>query len=627
MAIPDDDVAAVRSATDIVALVGEHQALKRQGRRWVGLCPFHTEKTPSFSVNAEEGLYYCFGCQASGDSISFVRAVEHLDFVGAVERLAERAGITLHQEDEGAGRERQKRRALQGAMEEAVAWYHERLLSAADAGPARDYLRSRGYDGEVVRAFKLGWAPDAWDALARQLKISDSAFRDSGLGFVNKMGRQQDGMRARVIFPIFDQSGKAVALGGRTLPGWRPAPADQRGPAPKYKNSPETVLYSKRRTLYGLNWAKSSVVDSGEAIVCEGYTDVIAFFRAGMPRAVATCGTALGEEHFRLLRNFARRIVLAYDSDTAGKAAAGRFYEWERRHELDIRVAAFPSGSDPAEVARANPDALIEAASGAPPFLEFRVERVMESANLKTPEGRVRAAEAALTVIAEHPNDLVRDQYLMAVADRCRLDPERLRPLLGQLRSGASANPVETAQMSSAGPQAGRAEKAGGREGTKSTAPRPHGSGNPGLEALRLAIHKPEEIADLLDEALFSDPVQRGAYRALASADTLHQAIDTADLEVAELLRRLAVEETDAESLDVVRLLGVQVGSAALSDLEAESRAPGGGDRFLELAPVTTWLRLAVEELRESDQSVESLHELVAWLTKRAQGDQSREGI
>jgi len=209
--IPDEDVAQVRAQTDIVALIGEHAALKRVGRRWTGLCPFHTEKTPSFSVNAEEGFYYCFGCQASGDAITFVREMEHLDFVDAVRLLADRAGVALH-EDAEVGKDRKRRVELLEALERAVVWYHERLLRAPDAGPARDYLRSRGYDGDVVRRFRLGWAPDDWDALSRALKLSDRVLTDSGLGFVNKRGRAQDAFRARVLFPICDPSGRPVAL-------------------------------------------------------------------------------------------------------------------------------------------------------------------------------------------------------------------------------------------------------------------------------------------------------------------------------------------------------------------------------------------------------------------------------
>ena len=345
MAIPDEDVAQVRAATDIVALIGEHAALKRVGRRWTGLCPFHTEKSPSFSVNAEEGFYYCFGCQASGDAITFVRATEHLDFVDAVRLLADRAGVALH-EDAEAGKDRKRRTDLLDALERAVVWYHERLLRAPDAGLARDYLRSRGYDGEVVRQFRLGWAPDEWDALSRALKLPERVLTDSGLGFINRRGRAQDAFRGRVLFPICDPSGRPVALGGRILPP-RPGEPPPERPEPKYKNSQETAIYSKRRTLYALNWAKHDVIAQGEVVVCEGYTDVIGFFQAGVPRAVATCGTALAEEHFTLLRNFGRRIVLAYDADGAGQSATSRVYEWERKHEVDVVVADLPKGSDP----------------------------------------------------------------------------------------------------------------------------------------------------------------------------------------------------------------------------------------------------------------------------------------
>ncbi|HEV2368896.1 MAG TPA: CHC2 zinc finger domain-containing protein, partial [Acidimicrobiales bacterium] len=267
MAILDEDVARVRAETDFVAVAGEHIALKRQGRRFVGLCPFHAEKTPSFSINAEEGLYYCFGCQASGDVITFVREVEHLDFVGAVEFLAARAAIQLRY-DQATGTERRRTRPLQDALEAAVDFYHERLVSGPDSAAARRYLRQeRGYDGDIVRKFKIGWAPDEWDALSRSLSVPDAVLRDTGLGFVNSRGRRQDAFRARIMFPIFDPGGRPVAFGGRLLPG---GGVD----GPKYKNSADTPLYSKHRTLYGLNWAKSGIVEAGEVVVCEGYTDV-----------------------------------------------------------------------------------------------------------------------------------------------------------------------------------------------------------------------------------------------------------------------------------------------------------------------------------------------------------------
>jgi DNA primase len=328
MAIVEEDLERVRSATDLVALVSERVALRRVGTRWVGLCPFHAEKTPSFSVNAELGRYYCFGCQAHGDAISFLRETEHLDFVAAVEALAGRSGITLRYDDEGraAGRGRKRAAALGEAIEQAVQWYHERLLNAPDAGEARAYLRRRGYDSDVVRRYKLGWAPAAWDTLVRALKLPDDVLIDAGLAFRNSSGRLNDSFRARVLFPIFDAGGRGVGLGGRVLPG---------GQGPKYKNTIGTSLYDKSKVLYGLNWAKSAIVERGQVVVCEGYTDVIGLHRCGVSEAVATCGTALAEGHVRLLTGFARRIVLAYDADTAGQGAALHFYDWDRTFEAE----------------------------------------------------------------------------------------------------------------------------------------------------------------------------------------------------------------------------------------------------------------------------------------------------
>src|ERR1700722_6524176 len=437
--IPDEEVAQVRAATDIVQLISEHAALKKVGRRWSGLCPFHTEKTPSFSVNAEEGFYYCFGCQQSGDAITFVRAMDHLDFVDAVRFLADRAGITLH-EDQEMGRDHKRRSELLDAMERAVEWYHARLLRWPDAGPARDYLRSRGYDGDTVRQGPWGWAPAAWGAMAKSLKLPENVLSDSGLGFVNRRGRVQDFFRARVLFPICDPSGRPIALGGRILPPAPGSPPPDR-PEAKYKNSQESPIYSKRRTLYALNWAKKGVIEQGEVVVCEGYTDVIGTFQAGVPWAVATCGTALAEEHFTLLRNFAKRIVLAYDADAAGQSATSRVYEWERKHEVDVVVADLPGGSDPGELARSDPEALARAVREARPFLQFRVDRMLSGGDLTTAEGRARAAEAALMAVAEHPDDLVRDQYVMQLADRCRLDADRLRERLEHLRAPPPAEP------------------------------------------------------------------------------------------------------------------------------------------------------------------------------------------
>ena len=628
MGIPDEEVAQVRAATDIVALISEHAALKKVGRRWSGLCPFHTEKTPSFSVNAEEGFYYCFGCHASGDAISFVRAMEHLDFVDAVRLLADRAGITLH-EDRESGRDHQRRSELLDAMERAVQWYHERLLRAPDAGPARDYLRSRGYDGDVVRRFRLGWAPDDWDALATALRLPEKTLSDSGLGFVNRRGRAQDFFRGRVLFPICDPSGRPVALGGRVLPP-RAGHVPER-PEPKYKNSQESPIYSKRRTLYALNWAKQGIIAQGEVVVCEGYTDVIGCFQAGVPWAVATCGTALGEEHFTLLRNFAKRIVLAYDADAAGQSATSRVYEWERKHEVDVVVADLPGGSDPGDLARSDPDALARAVKEARPFLQFRVDRMLGAGDLGTAEGRARAAEAALTAVAEHPDDLVRDQYVMQLADRCRVDAAKLRERLDHLR----ANPPRPSIASRRG--RGRNDEPppmeypeddadafrtdAGRGPDPETALRP----GPGLEALKLSVHRPEDVVDRIHAVLFADPVQRQAFVALLEHDSVHEAVETAPPEVANLLRRVTVDEPMAGDPDlgdpvdsVVTVLLRGSVRRALAELEAESRS--GGVPWETRATETAQVRLWLDELEESPHGRDAADRLVAWLSEREAG-------
>ena len=580
MGILDEDVARVRAETDGVGVISEHVALRKSGRRYQGLCPFHAEKTASFSVNAEEGLYYCFGCQAKGDVITFVREVEHLDFVEAVERLAARAGIQLRYDKAAAGQDRKRRDLLLDTMAKAVDWYHERLLSSPDASTARGYLRSRGYDGDVVRQFKLGWAPDEWDALAKHLRVPDDVLADSGLGFLNRRGRQQDGFRSRVMFPIFDTSGKAVAFGGRILPG---AAADQ----PKYKNSPETPIYSKRRTLYGLNWAKDDVVKASEVIVCEGYTDVIAFFAAGLPRAVATCGTAVGDEHFRMLKNFAQRVVLAYDADAAGQAAAERFYEWEQKLGVDIAVAAFPSGTDPADLARRDIEALKTAIEKAQPFLAFRVDRALAHADLRSPESRARSAEAALTIVAEHPNEIVRNEYIGRIAATCNIPADQLLRSIKRTGAKPVIREVRANTRLAEGPE---------------------------LNALRLAISRPEAMAERLHESMFTEDLHVAAFRALLAAETLHDAIEAADPGAASLLQRLAVEDTDAEPDDVVARLLDQAITRAIGDLERKTRDTVDIE---ESSSLMSWLKLTREQLYEPSTRVDASERLVAWLTDR----------
>ncbi|MFM7270385.1 MAG: DNA primase [Actinomycetes bacterium] len=516
MGILAEDIARVREATDIVGLISERVALKRVGRRYQGLCPFHNEKSASFSVNPELGVYHCFGCQVSGDAITFLRELDHIDFIDAVERLAARAGITLRYDDAKANQDRQKRSRLVEAVRAAGAIYHDRLLTAADAGPARAYLRSRGFDGDAARRFGLGWAPDGFDTVTRALldqKFSRDDLAAVGLTFTNRANRMQDSFRARLMFPIYDRQGDPVGFGGRTLTG----------DGPKYKNSPETPLYHKSRVLYGLNWAKAEISARDAVVICEGYTDVMAFALAGVPNAVATCGTALTEDHVQILKNFTRNIVLAYDADNAGQSAAEKWYTWEQRFEVGVRVAALPEGGDPADLFLRDPDALVRAVDSARPFMQFKLYRVLGAADLVSPEGRARAAQASVRVLREHTNELVREGYIQQVAGLTGFDHAWFKQAIAAAPRGEAAEHDAEPTTLRRDPTA-RIDR---RE----------------LEALRWAIHDPAQVVTWIDAALFSDPLTLEAFELLASTASFHEATAAATGPVLALLEQLAVEE------------------------------------------------------------------------------------
>ena len=643
----------MRQATDIVGLISEHLALRKVGRRWVGLCPFHQENTPSFSVNAEEGVYHCFGCHASGDAISFLRSVEHLDFVDAVERLASRAHITLHDSASPADAARKRRREqLYAVMEAAVDYYHHQLHSSKEGERALSYLASRGYGESTVSTFRLGYSPEDFDALVRALSFSPPLLVEAGLGYMNRRGRFQDAFRGRVLFPIFDAGGHPVAFGGRVIPGHPPGGDTA---APKYKNSSETPIYSKRRTLYGLNWAKSDVAATGEIVVCEGYTDVIGCFQAGIPRAVATCGTALADEHFATLRKFARRIVLAYDADSAGQAGAERVYAWERAHDVEVAVAALPNGSDPGELASADPEALTRAIAGAKQFAGFRIDRLLAGADLATGEGRARAFESALPIIAEHPNELVRDHYLMVVVSRTGVDQHRARELLArQLRSrktspgtGPARSESSRGSPSTSGPPVslppeeplGEPPEHSRRQPPEEPLGEPPtirtGTG-PGTtrpvtapinrleaEAIRIMISHPQSLPTPLHSCLFGEPALRECFRHLADAHgELSTAMSAASEGAAALLGRFAVEEPTADGDELWRRL---IEAAALRQLkESDREIHLFPERFAEIESERVSVRRAIQEMRATRDpgAARTAGELLlGWLIEGAPGE------
>ena len=634
MGIVDEDIARVRQATDLVALVSEHTQLRKVGSRWSGLCPFHSEKSPSFSVNQAEGLYYCFGCRVSGDAITFLRELEGLDFVEAVERLAAKAGIALNYTDRAESATRQKRKGLLSKVEEAVDFYHERLKTSPDASAARSYLRSRGFDAEEVARYRIGWAPDSWDVLCRSLRLDSETATATGLGFTNKAGRLQDFFRARVLFPIFDAEGHAVGFGGRIMPGEEGA---------KYKNSRDSDLYHKSRLLYGLNWARQAAVRNGRVVICEGYTDVIGFHRAGVPEAVATCGTSLTEDHLKLLSRYVDKVVLAFDADSAGQAAAERIYAWEKAFNLAVEVVRLPEGSDPDELSRSDPDALAAAVESAEPMLRFRLERVLGAAIADTPEARARRATTALGVVAEHPDPMVRDPYLLEVADRSSLDPSLLRNQLEDLRTlvvtGEAVSTSTAATTTTAksirpgdgdpGPRGPEAD-AFGDEPAIRTPPRPVGKVHTTEMAvlIHLASQPDGELAALPAE-LFTHPLARSVRSALVSAGSVAQAVAEADPESweARLLSRLAVSEPDGTPEEAAHSLVARAGARAMEELEAElrqaDRDEAGTSITSELLNLHAWVARRVDQLRDPETAEVSARALVAYLRGDEGEDQS----
>jgi DNA primase len=428
MAYSRDDIDLVRQKTDLVALAKETTKVKGSGHRAMAVCPFHSEKTPSLSIDGARGLYHCFGCGKSGDVYRWVQETQGLDFSGSVEFLARRAGVTLTV-DPQAARRRSQRESLVEATAAAVSFYTERLKSGPDAGNARSYLRSRGFDGEVVDTFSLGYSPEARTSLVeylRDLGVRDDTMVKAGLAWSS--GGMSDRFRGRLMFPIFDIRGDAVGFGARILDG----------EGAKYLNSSESPIYHKSQLLYGLNWAKSDIVRADTAVVVEGYTDVIAMHRAGMPIAVATCGTALGSDHLDLLRRFSERVVFAFDADEAGAGAALRGFDQSIPGDLDLRVAILPEGKDPADLVQdGDLECLEDAVRESTTVLQFKIDAEIGKYDLSRPEMGARAVQDAARVIAAHPDPVTQREYAVGVARRTGVEVSYVENAVRSARSSA----------------------------------------------------------------------------------------------------------------------------------------------------------------------------------------------
>ena len=512
-----DDIDRVRAATNLVDLVAGVTTVKRQGRAHVAVCPFHQEKSPSLSLDPARGLYHCFGCGKGGDVFTFIQETQGLDFNESLELLARHAGIQL-EVDPGAARQRGERDQMVEAVRHAADFYHRTLKNDPDAGQARSYLRGRGIDVATVDEYRIGFAPegDTWGALVKELRgagINDRTMEQAGLVRRGRGGRLYDIFRRRILFPIHDLRGEPVGFGGRGL----------EGVTPKYLNSPDSRLYQKSRLLYGLHRAKGAIARAQEAVVVEGYFDVVACNRAGIETSVATCGTALGEEHFDLLRRFTDRVVLAFDSDAAGGKAALRGDDLNTPVDLDLdlRIAEMPDGLDPADLIQAGRGSeLSQAVTASRPLLQFRIEREVERFDLREPEAKARAVRRLVPLLARVGDDIARSEYVRYASGLIGIEPAVLDRAVrgGARRPGQPAAAAEASQLSDPIQR----------------------------ELLRVVLANPVEIADQdIEPELFAEGTLREAFESVAprrSSTAPGVPLDISGLNDSELLQRLALD-------------------------------------------------------------------------------------
>ena len=504
--IKDEDLAAVRDRSPIADVVGEYVQLRNAGGGSVkGLCPFHDERSPSFNVTPARGLWYCFGCGEGGDVIRFVEKIDHLSFTEAVERLAARAGLQLRYEQGGSAPVRQhgQRARLVEANRLAAQFYAEQLSSAGEARVAREFLTGRGFELAAADRYGCGYAPAGWEALTRHLLgkgFTEPELITAGLAKKSARGGLIDRFHRRLLWPIRDLSGDVVGFGARRL-------YDDDQIDAKYLNTPETPLYKKSQVLYGIDLAKREIARHSQAVVVEGYTDVMACQLSGVQTAVATCGTAFGAEHIGILRRLLMdsevsrgEVIFTFDGDAAGQKAAERAFEQDQRFMIQTFVAIEPDGLDPCELRQQRGDAAVrDLVARRQPLVDFALRRAVGGYNLDTVEGRVQALEQAIPIVVRLKDVSLRDEYARRLAGMVGLDdPNRV---VARVREQAgSAVPSRRRQ-----PVARRDDPAVQVE----------------REALKLALQAPVLAGPLFDavaEEAFTDPTYRVVRVAIAAA-------------------------------------------------------------------------------------------------------------
>ncbi|MEU6988185.1 DNA primase [Streptomyces sp. NPDC046324] len=590
--INDDDVKAVRDAVPIDAVVSEYLQLRNAGGgNLKGLCPFHDEKSPSFQVSPSKGLFHCFGCQEGGDTIAFVMKIDHLSFSETVERLAAKAGITLRYEEGGynPGHQRGERIRLVEAHKAAAQYYIDQLDSP-EAEIGRKFLAERGFDQAAAAHFGVGYSPAGWDHLTRFLRGKGFSDKELILSGLSQDGRRGpiDRFRGRLMWPIRDVGGDVVGFGARKLR------EDDNGP--KYLNTPETPIYKKSQVLYGIDLAKKDIAKVSRAVVVEGYTDVMACHLAGVTTAIATCGTAFGGDHIKILRrllmdNGSARVIFTFDGDAAGQKAALRAFEDDQKFAAETYIAIAPDGMDPCELRLAKGDqAVAELVEPRTPLFEFALRQIVKRYDLETPAGRAAALDEAAPIVARIKNIASQHEVAVQLAGMLGiLDTQFVVKRVGQIarwqrdRGGRGAP----------APQHGGASPARRGMGDYPTQA-PVATGGPALnlrspahrterELLKLALQRPELVSPAFD-AYGADEFTAPPYAAVrqcvqdaggatgAPADYLSAVREAApDDTVRALVTELAVETIFAKVVDEI-YAGAQLVSVRLRAVDRRIR-------------------------------------------------------
>jgi DNA primase len=585
MALPDSFVEDVRRVADIVRVISEHVALKKTGASWKGLCPFHQEKSPSFNVRQEPAVFHCFGCGEGGDVFKFVMLRERTSFPETVEMLARRFGVPVPEGRVEAGPDRKEREELVALME-AAAQHFTHAFWTAPGTKAREYLLGRGFRKETLEKIRAGAARDAWDDLLSALRgrFPPALLLKAGL-VLERQGKDghYDRFRNRAVFPILNEQGKVVAFGARSLDGSEP----------KYLNSPETPFYSKSRILYGLSWARESVVAGKRAVLMEGYLDVARALEQGVSEVVATCGTALTSAHAKLLKRFAETVVLNFDQDEAGQKAARRSLEVLLEEGVRVRIVELPEGHDPDSFLKAEgAEAYRRRLDEAPEAVEWLIRRALTRHPVTTPAGKAAFFADVLPALVRTESAVERQAWLARVAERGGLDTGAARE---ELRRALSGRPGRASAVE----QAAAKQRPAADARTLLPAERwllaLVAQGAAGVEeALR-------ELEDHHLEGLRSAALLRAA-RALAEQDeriTLPLLLRELDEDAQRLMSEIAVAGAPAEHLsaeECVRVLRLKPLAARMAEIQ-KSLAGASGEAQNALLDEKMRLRRQMAEL------------------------------